>query len=301
MKWILSSCVFFFCIGLFLFFRSNEIENKLLVHFLDIGQGDAIFLDYQGFQILVDGGPDNRIIEQLRQTMPIGDNTIDWVILSHPDADHLGGLLDVINSYQVDKVIMPKISKDTSLYEAWESILVKKEISIFYIEQQEEITLTEDYHIRFLHPTPNTIEKHFAPNNYSLVTHILFGEIDLLLTGDIEAEVEELLVKEYKELDIELLKSPHHGSKSSSTPEFLEMLSPELVVIQSGKDNKFGHPHNRVLFRYEQIGAQVFRNDQEGDLRFAFFSNKIDRLTPRIGIFPQLFGFASETMYNVGI
>ncbi len=297
--WLVSKIICVLLMTIFTIWHFVLSQNEeLQVHFLAVGQGDAIFIQYKDFQILVDGGPDNLVLEKLREVMPIGDHTIDWIILSHPDADHLMGLVDILQSYSVNQIFMPDVKKETRLYQAWIEVIEEKEIPVTLVRDSFREQIQTDLLIEFLHPSPKTIDPKFAANNYSIIVQLTFGQIDILLTGDIEEEVEEKFVEVYPKRDIEVLKAAHHGSKSSSTLEFLESTQPEIIVIEVGEGNKFGHPHERVLYRYNQLRATILRTDQEGTISLSTNGRGIWRLIPRLPILHELVGFNKETLYT---
>mgnify|MGYP003983634921 CR=1 FL=1 len=278
---------------------SAHNNNLYKVSFLNVGQGDAIFMQTPNkYQILIDGGPDDSVLEELRLVMPLGDKSIDLLLLSHADADHLTGLVEVIQDYDIGGVIMPEFPKQSQLYKAWIEVLTEYQIPVTMIKNEQLIKIDSRLEFHFLHPSLETLYPKISVNNASLVFIATIGAVDFLFTGDIEEEVEEKLVEAYHPFEIELLKAPHHGSKSSSSQDFLYWVEPEVVVIQSGAENKFGHPHNRVLHRYEQLSSQVFRNDLSGVLHFSFDETSINQLRYRSNSFPQLFGFELKTVYT---
>lgn len=238
--------------------------------FLDVGQGDAILITSpSGFQILIDGGPDQAVLGQLRSAMDASDRYIDMIILSHPDADHLTGLVDVLRDYQTKRVFMPDVSKETSLYRAWNELLAEHSVEVNVVSRPHTIRLPDGIALHMIHPGPQTFHHGEAVNDASIVIRLEYGRRSFLFTGDIESEIEERLVKDWLEaLDADMLKAPHHGSDSSSTPAFLKAVSPALSVIQVGKQNKYGHPSPIVLDRYRRQSIDVWRNDTEGSIRF---------------------------------
>lgn len=281
--------------------RASNDNGLLNIDFLDIGQGDSILITTpDSFQILVDGGPGDQVLESLQEVMALGDTTIEWLILTHPDADHLAGLIDVIENYRVDRVFLPYISKDTMMYKAFEDLIEERDLKKTFIVNTQEIKLGEELTMSILHPSPQTMLDDADPNDYSIVFKLKYYEMDFLFTGDIESGVEAMLVKEYGDiLNAEVLKVPHHGSKSSSTPDFLAAVNPKLAIIQVSESNSFGHPHNRVTYRYNQLGAQILRTDQLGTIRLATDGQEIWQKQTANQIISYLLGEDLKSMYTI--
>ena len=242
-------------------------DGRLHVVFLDVGQGDAIFIQTpSGRQVLVDGGPSETVLlSQLGRQMPFWDRTLDVVVLTHPDSDHVTGLVGVLERYQVDMVIFRDLELASEVYEYWLQLLETEGAMIYQGEAGLHVTLDEGadasrpLEMVVLHPGVELLE---SANDNSVVTRLTYGEVSVLLTGDIEAEVERQLVAEGATLESTVLKAAHHGSCSSTTQEFLEAVDPEVVVISVGAENDFGHPCAEVL---ELLGAlPVYRTDEQG-------------------------------------
>lgn len=302
MSKIKYSLILLVCTLLVVKLLSLKPSGAYQVSFLDVGQGDAIYLESpEGVQLLIDGGPDDSILDQLRQVMPIGDSSIDYLILSHADADHIRGLIEVIDQYRINTVIMPEFPKSSGLYKQWIQVLAEQSIPVKYIVKEEKINIDSHLQLHFLHPSPSTMYSGISANDASLVFIASISEMDFFFTGDIESKTERDIVKTYTQLDIdiEVLKSPHHGSKTSSSEELLDWSKPELVVVQSGRDNKYSHPHNRVIHRYQSRDMNILRTDQLGVIHLFFNSQQIWQGFPRIKGFPQLFGFQFQSMYTI--
>lgn len=270
-------------LGYFLFFQStpaNLENNNLKVIFLNIGQGDAILIqtplsttDRQN--ILIDGGPDRRIIYKLDKYIPITNRKIDLMILTHPDPDHLNGLVEVLKRYKVNQVIFNGVEDPDPAYLEWKRIIREKNISARVIDRQQNLEIDENLFLEFIWPQQNLVGKSFKDDNpYSIVNKLIFGQIKFLFTGDATKEVEANLIKENTSLMADVLKVAHHGSKSSTSLEFLEKVKPKYAVISVGH-NSFGHPSFRVLRNLEKIGAQILRTDEIGDIIFITDGNNL--------------------------
>ncbi|MDY6875639.1 MAG: DNA internalization-related competence protein ComEC/Rec2 [Chloroflexota bacterium] len=239
-------------------------DGRLHVVFLDVGQGDAIFIQTpSGRQVLVDGGPsETALLSQLGRQMPFWDRTLDVMVLTHPDADHVTGLVPVLERYQVDTVVFREVEVESEVYDYWLQLLEAEGATVYQGEAGLHLVLDEGVEMVVLHPGAEPVSRTDADvNNNSVVTRLTYGQVSVLLPGDIEAVVEQRLVAEGA-LGSTVLKVAHHGSCSSTTPEFLEMVAPEVVVISVGADNDFGHPCAEVLERLK--GLPVYRTDEQG-------------------------------------
>lgn len=242
-------------------------DGRLHVAFLDVGQGDAILITTpHGRQILVDGGPSPaQLGQQLGRRMPFWDKTLDMVVNTHPDSDHLTGLLDVVDRYQVDTILTSNVSENSPLSKEWERRLAANGRQAVMAEAGMVLPLDDQVQAVAFNPGPACITSE-DPNAHSVVLKLTFGQISFLLPGDIEADVENRLVAGGADLRVTVLKSAHHGSKTSSEPEFLAAVDPQLVVVSVGADNSFGHPSPEVLQRYNDLGVSVLRTDERGTI-----------------------------------
>ena len=246
----------------------EQVSDGILeVTFFDVGQGDSIFIETPNDkQILIDGGPDNSILEKLNQTMPFYDRTIDLIILTHPDADHITGLVEVLNYYQVEHILTSGLKKNTAVYMKWKELIEEKNISLSLAQMGQKIILQNEIVLEILWPNQNLISSYSNPvNNVSVVTRLIYNDIEILLTGDIENKVENYLVNQDFELESDILKLPHHGSKTSTSYNFLKAVNPKVVVISVGENNKYKHPSQEVLERIKDL--IIYRTDKDGDIQ----------------------------------
>lgn len=242
-------------------------DGKLHVVFFDVGQGDAIFIQSPtGRQVLIDGGPDPAtLLARLGGQMPFWDRSLDVVILTHPDADHLTGLVPVLERYRVGQVFDAAPPSHTSTYTRWQDLLTEKAIPVLDSRAGTQVALGGDVTLTVLHPGQKLITGTEADsNNNSVVTRLVMGQVSMLLPGDIEAEAERELIRCGQPLHSAVLKIPHHGADTSSTTAFLEAVNPQLVVISVGQDNRFGHPAPEVLARL--AAHTVLRTDERGNI-----------------------------------
>lgn len=269
------------------------------VAFLDVGQGDSELITLSAdYQILVDGGPSQQVIDQLSLHMPVADRIIELVVLTHPDADHLAGLLSVLTEYEIKQILMPDVGKDTRMYQEWMELINEQGIDYRRLREPETITLSDSVTLTILHPSTDTMLKKMAANDWSIVMRLDINQISFLLTGDIEKEIEAELVEHYPtQLQVDVLKVPHHGSKTSSTPAFLQAVKPEFAVMSLGKDNRYGHPHREVTQRYVASHIPVRRTDQEGTLVYRTDGETIWQEKPLFSALPFV-GKKYERVYT---
>jgi len=226
----------------------------------------------QGHQILIDGGPDDTILEKLGSVLPFWDRDIDLVILTHPDKDHIAGLIDVLKRYKVEHVLWTGVEKDTQVFNAWAQALAlenEEGLDIALVQTPQTITWSRtnpNQFMEILSPVSASRKRVKQTNDASIVAKLVFYKNSFLFTGDITTKIEKELVAKGVDIDVDMLKVAHHGSKSSSAEAFLAAVSPDVAVMQVGKENRYGHPHNDILSRFERLGIPVLRTDQNGDI-----------------------------------
>ena len=250
-----------------------ERSQALEVTFFDVGQGDSIFIETPyGHQILIDGGPDSKILEKLAKEMPLGDKTIDLIILTHPEKDHMVGLLKVLERYQVEQILWTGIIRDTADYNKWQELIQKEKAKITIAESSQRIKAGRVF-FNILYPLESLEGEEFKDsNNTSIIAQLIFGNSSFLFTGDTTKSIEKKILSRGKEdlnclLDSDVLKVGHHGSKTSTSEEFLKEVSPEIAVISCGRNNLYDHPHQEVLKNLEKFGIKILRTDQVGDIK----------------------------------
>jgi len=255
---------------------SDLSQNDLEVIFFDVGQGDSIFIETpQKHQVLIDGGPTSAILEKLGKEMPFYDRTIDLIILSHPEHDHIAGLLEVLKRYQVENILWTGVLRDTAEFEEWQRLIKEEKATIKIAQSNQIVWLGASYErtarIEVLHPFENlegqTIKN---TNNSSVIAQLVFKENTVLFTGDVYKSVENDLIQENIDLKSNVLKISHHGSKTSTSEKFLEKVMPELAIISVGAENSYGHPNPEVLEVLERYGIKLLRTDQEGDIKIIY-------------------------------
>jgi competence protein ComEC len=248
-------------------------DDKLHVSFLDVGQGDAILIQTpNGQDILIDGGPDlQKINLELSEKLPFWDRTIDLVVCTQPHADHVTGLIEVLQRYKVKQVLEPGVSYNSSTYQEWLNVVEDKGIEYDIARAGQEINLGNGIEIEVLNPPEVLFEEtsHDVDNN-GVVLRLTWGKVSFLFTADIREEAEFELIGQRANLRSTVLKAAHHGSGTSTTSQFLAAVDPDVAVISVGADNTFGHPSPEVTERLiDRLGEDnVYLTDEDGTIEF---------------------------------
>jgi len=240
----------------------------LEVNFFDVGQGDAIFIETSfRHQILIDGGPSSVILEKLAESLPFWDRSIDLIILTHPEHDHLAGLIEVLKRYKVENILWTGVVRGTAEYKEWQK-LIKNEGAKIKIAQAGQLIDFGNQSMEVLYPFENLEDKIVKnTNNTSIIAKLIFGTNSFLFTGDAYKSVEKKFIESDVDLDSDVLKVGHHGSKTSNSEAFIKQVSPEIAVISAGKDNPYHHPHQETLDTLEKCGIKILRTDKDGDIK----------------------------------
>ena len=235
-------------IGIFVYIGWNFFQQKpLVVSFLDVGQGDAIFIETpNGNQILIDGGPGRNVLSELGRLMNFADRHIDMIIATHADADHITGLISVMEQYSVDTFVDNGMRADTNIDKALVSFVQERNISYLVARRGVRFILDAKEGIFLETLLPENIQNAGDRNSASLVFRLVYGENEILLTGDAELENEQMLIIQTDTLDSDILKVGHHGSGTSTSLEFVQSVDPEFAVLSYSCDNRYGHPHPTV-------------------------------------------------------
>ena len=262
-KLIIIFCFLIFCNLIAFLFIFNKQEN-LKVVFFNVGQGDSIFIETdQGHQILVDGGPDNSVLNSLEKEMNPFDKNIDMIILTHADKDHLAGIVSVLKTYEVDVLILTGEESDSDLFKEFKELITDKKV--ITVDAYDKITIGEIV-LEIYNPLISNLSD---LNDTSIVFKLIHGSSSFLLTGDVSSNLEDDLIKEF-DLKSDVLKIAHHGSKYSTTIDFLKEVAPDCAIISVGK-NSYGHPSTEVLENLENEKIKILRTDIDG--KITFYSN----------------------------
>lgn len=242
---------------------TSKPEGTLEVHYIDVGQGDATLIKCGSHAMLIDGGNNNKGTTVQLYLKKQGVESLDYVIGTHPDADHIGGLDVIVYKYNCDTVIMPDYEKDTKTYQELVDVIHDKNMKITYPVVGEQYVLGE---AKFTIIAPNSNSYGGNANDYSVAILLEYGKNRFLFTGDAEEASEMEMLSNGIELSADVYKVAHHGSRSASTQEFLNAVHPKYAVISCGEGNSYGHPHAEVLNRLRSMGVEVFRTDEQGSI-----------------------------------
>jgi competence protein ComEC len=246
-------------------------EQSLQVSFLDIGQGDSILIEGPtGIDMLVDGGPDRSVVRRLPRELGLLDRSIDLLVATHPDKDHIAGLTDVLGRYRVGVILAPGIKKDSSDALAFNEAARSEPGAVeLRARRGMRINLGGGAYADVLYPDRDVTD--IETNSGSVVLHVVYGSTSFMLTGDAPVSVEAYL----RQLDPDasglrstVLKAGHHGSRTSTDVAWLEAVDPQIVAISAGRDNQYGHPHAEVVEAISASGAQMVSTAESGTLRF---------------------------------
>jgi len=239
-------------------------EGNLSVYFLDVGQGDSTLFIVDGKTILIDAGEVDEGDQVVRDLRKLGVTRIDLLVATHPHSDHIGGMQSVLAVFPVGQVLDAGTPSTSPVYEHYLEMIDRKNIPYRMAEQGQTIDVNPALRVFVLTPPAQRIGDN--PNINSVVLRISYGTIDFLMTGDIEGEGEEALIRSGYPLDAEILKVAHHGSSSSTSPVFLVRVRPEMGVLFVGEDNPYGHPHKETLDLLKKSGVTVYRTDRDGTI-----------------------------------
>jgi competence protein ComEC len=289
LKFVLFILVVLFFLNILAWIAVFDLSKPqfLEVHFFNVGQGDAIFIETPSrHQILIDGGPSSTILEKLGKEMPFYDKSIDLMVLTHPEHDHISGLLEVLKKYKVDNILWTGVLRDTAEFRKWGKLIKEEKANIKIAEAGQKIIFSTrlglvDKYIEILYPFENLEGKTVKnTNNTSIIARLVFNKNSFLFTGDAYESGEKKLLGKERDINSNVLKVGHHGSKTSSSEEFLKKVLPEIAVISVGGDenvkgldcdnkkrNKYGHPSCRVLERLGKFDIKVLRTDKLGDIK----------------------------------
>jgi len=262
-------------------------EKKLLVITCDVGQGDASLIIYGETQILVDGGPDDSVLECLSEHIPFWDRNIELIVLSHPQKDHFGGLIDVMKRYDVEMLISTSLDSGSRGYGVLKNIVGGSGVRVLNPTSGMVVRVGMIY-LDILHPTREYIASNsegsavndkenvlgsyttsLDPNEFSVVVILRLGEFDALFTGDIGPKLSSSIADQLTRKGIkgiEYIKIPHHGSKNGVSSKLLDVVEPGVAIISVSAKNSYGHPHEEILRMLSDRKIKILRTDQEGDI-----------------------------------
>ena len=257
-----------------------KINKNLLINFVDVGQGDCSLIRIEDKTLMIDSGGNT----EKNSKYDLGKSTLlpyllykkitklNYIMISHFDADHSQGFMYVMKNIKVENAIISKQIKETDLYNEFKTICKEKKINIIYVQNGDELNINS-VTLKILHPQKEIISSNLLNNN-AIVCKLIYNNFSMLFTGDIEKEAEQIILGKQINLNATILKVAHHGSKTSSTEEFIKQVNPKIILIGVGKNNKFGHPNQEVLERLKNISLQIYRTDLHGEILITITSKR---------------------------
>lgn len=240
----------------------SEYENDFRLYTLDVGQGDSLLIKTPGYKyILIDGGEKSQVLSELGDVMPFWTKHIDVAIGTHSDSDHIGGLVYVLENYTVGTIYVDELDKEDQDLDRLKRTAQEHKVPMFELKTGDKLS-AGDVSLLVLWPDESYIPEN--NNSTSITIRLTYNDFSALLTGDLEADQEELILRKGYNLQSDVLKVGHHGSKTSTSDKFLLSVMPQLSIISCGKDNKFGHPDSEVLTRLGQVDEYILRTDVDG-------------------------------------
>ncbi len=271
--------------------QSQGGAGELIVAFLDIGQGDSIFIQApNGNQVLVDGGPTAKVLSQIGSLMPWYDKTLDMIVITNPDKDHIAGFVDVLRRYDVEYLLEPGTENKSLVNAEVHELATANGVKTLLARRGMEIVLDPSAGVLLTVLFPDRDVSEEEPNDGSIVMRLTYGETEVMLTGDAPSSVEKHLLSLQSQLSVsassssslrlesDILKIGHHGSKTSTAQEFVSAVSPQYAVISSGKENKYGHPNPETLGTLSQFPLEVLRTDTLGTIVFQSDGKNLSRV-----------------------
>lgn len=272
---ILASCGFLEELDLD---RNLEVQlpasgQNMMVHFIDVGQGDSILIQLPNQQnMLIDVGDNHKgqlVVDYLKEQ---GVSMIDYLIATHPHADHIGGMDNVIDQFEIGVIYMPRVAHTTKTYMELLEAIDEKNLRIRTAKAGVTITI-DDVTVEILAPDSQLESDNL--NDYSVVLKLIYGKTKFLLQGDAEKKSEEFILESGMDIKADVIKLGHHGSSTSSTPKYIEAVDPDYAIVMAGEGNKYGHPHKEVVALMNEKGITLYRTDRNGTIVVISDGNKV--------------------------
>lgn len=257
-----------FAVFIFKFLNNNSNiiyapeEGKMIVYYIDVGQGDSILIQVNKKNLLIDSGPKSDKKKLLYYLSKINIDKIDYIISTHPHEDHIGNMSEIIDNYNVLNFYAPKVQSTTKTFEQMIDSLKAKNLKINVIKKgTDSINLGENTKVTVFSPTKDYYED---LNNYSPILKIQYGKTSFLFTGDAQKDIEKEMIASNEDISADVLKVGHHGSSTSTTKEFLNKVHPSIGVLSVGLDNSYNHPNTDTLKRLKDSNVRIYRTDKDG-------------------------------------
>ena len=264
---IILLLVLFTSVLVIVYLNFSHKKSELTFAMLNVGQGDALYIESPtGTQVLVDGGPAKKILSRLSRVMPLFDRSIDALIITNPDADHIGGFLDVLKTYKVGQVFEAGTFNDSATYKNLKNKINEKNMPVSLAKKGMRIDLGGGAIIDVLFPDRDVSD--WTTNDGSIVAELVYGDTKVILTGDATTETEKIVLENniLESLDVDILKVGHHGSRTSTGKEFVKALSPAYALISSDGGKKYGHPYQETLDTLKSFDVKILRTDLLGSI-----------------------------------
>lgn len=252
-----------------------DLENNMVTHFIDVGQGDCILIQVNNKNLLIDSGTSDSKQKLIRYLKQNNITKLDYIVATHPHVDHIGGMASVINNFEVGEFYAPKAVATTQSFNDMIDALRAKNLKIKIATTNISLNLGPDATCLMLSPSKSTYDN---VNNYSCALRITYKSSTYLFTGDIETQAEDEIMANGYDISTQVLKVGHHGSKTSSSNEFLDKVSPKIAVISCGIDNDYGHPNKETLDRLQKLNCIVYRTDLDKTIVLISDGAKIKKL-----------------------
>lgn len=247
------------------FSTASVADTNLHIYFLNVGQGDSEYIKTpSGNDILIDGGPDDTVLSELGKVMNLGDRKIDLVILTHPHADHLTGLISVINRYEIGEIWETGVEYSSGTYDTWKNSIKEKGIKSELVDENYQ-KIFDGVKIKVLYPLSNLKNQTIDNlNNSSIISELDYNQFSALFLGDAEISAQAQILKKIKPMTV--MKIAHHGSQNALNKDLMQIVRPSLVIIQVGSKNTYGHPSSNVILYLKSLAAQIYRTDEDGTI-----------------------------------
>lgn len=254
-------------------YEEADTTDKLVIHYINVGQGDSMLLQSDGENLLIDAGPKSNKDNLLKYLKKTGIKKLDYIIATHPHEDHIGNMGSIVDKYGVSKKIFaPKKTSTTSSYKTLVESISNANKKITIAKAGVSFNLGDAAFCEILAPNSNSYDN---TNDYSAVIKVTFGKTSFLFTGDAEKTSEREILGNNPRINVDVLKVGHHGSTTSTTDKFLKVVSPMIAIISCGNNNEYGHPHNDTLQKLKENNITIFRTDFDGTIVLESDGNKI--------------------------
>ncbi len=247
--------------------NTTSSTSKMLVHYINVGQGDAELIQVNGKNMLIDAGPRSNEKDIVSYLDKLKIKKLDYVIATHPHEDHIGNMAAIISKYEIGKFYAPKVEANTRTFENMIKALKKKNLKINVIKEgTSTIELGKNTKVLVFSPKADGYGKKTNLNNYSPIMKVVYGNTSFLFTGDAETVEENYVLDKKYNLKADVLKLGHHGSSTSTSEKFLKAVDPSIAIVSCGVNNTYGHPHKETVKKLQKYNIKVYRTDKDGNI-----------------------------------